>query len=870
MFRWRKNKRNGELERELAADLELEEEELRENGVTGDEAGYAARRALGNLALIRDQMHAVWSWIWLDHLLRDLRIAFRTLRRAPLFTAIAVLVMTLGIGANIALFTVVRGVILKPLPFDEPDRLVMLYEAHAQEGDALEFNDVAGGIYSAWANENRTLSSVAVARSSRVALSGSSGRMAEKLQCAELSWNALPTLGVQPAIGRNFTDSDDNAAANGTVLLSWGLWKRRFGGDPDIVNQTVLIDSRPFTVVGVMPAWFEFPNPVSQLWIPVRHERDEDQMTAFSNHMFQVFGRLKPGVTEAQARADLSLISLRIHNANLSDPFILRGANSRPLIEALVGRMKRPLFVLLGATTCVLLIACLNVANLLVARAVARRRELAVRIALGGGWWRTLQERLLESLLLSFFGGVLGIALAYGALLWLVSTRQDMQRIGSIHVDGVVAAFTIGVVVVCALFSGLISAFSSRDKGILRTLHESMRSISGGRGQTRLRRVLLSLEFGLTVVLLVGAGLLLKSYESLRSTDIGCTTANVLTMHLGLPDARYATPAQRANFFDELLRRVRTVPGVAAAGMSEAVPGQGYWGDSSFTIVEHPPLPEGKGFFALNRNVDPRYFEAIGIPLVRGRTFNSVRRLDNANEIVIDRLFEERFFPSEDPLGKHIRTNGMSYVIVGVVGTTRYEIGEEPIPTKYFSSESGDMRIATLVLRSDRNPASFALPVQRVVSEMDADLPVSDVLTMDQMLGKRTLDASFNAVLLMAFAGLSLLLAGVGLFGVLSYIVAQRTGEIGIRVALGASKERVLRLILFDGMGPALIGLAAGVAVSAEAAQLLSKMLYQTRPLDPAVFAAVTAVLLLVAVVACWIPAWRASRLDPMQALRSE
>ena len=870
MFWWRTKKRDAELERELAADLELEEEEQRENGVTGDEAGDAARRAVGNVALIREQVHAVWSWRWLEDLVRDLRIAFRTLRRTPGFATVAVLVMALGIGANVALFTVVRGVILKPLPFQDPDRLLMLYESHLHEGDALAFNGVAGGIYSAWKKENHTLSDVALVRGSRVALSASGGQLAEKLQCAELSWNALPTLGVQPALGRNFTESEDNSAANGTVLLSWGLWKRRFGGDPHIVNQTVQIDSRTFTVIGVMPAWFEFPDPASQLWIPVRHERDEYQMTAFSNHMFQVIGRLRPGVSEAQARADLSLISLRIHNANLSDPFIFRGASTRPLIEALVGNMKRTLYVLLGATTCVLLIACLNVANLLVARAVARRRELAVRMALGGGWWRTLRERLLESLLLSAFGGGLGIALGYGALQWLLATRHDMQRIGSIHVDGVVAAFTIGIVAICAAFSGFVSAFSARDKAILSTLHESMRSISGGRGQTDLRRALLSVEFSLTVVLLIGAGLLVKSYERLRSTDMGCATANVLTMHLGLPDVRYATPAQRANYFDELLRRVRALPGVTAAGISEVVPGQGYWSDSSFTIVEHPPLPQGKAYLALNRVADPRYFDAIGIPLVQGRTFNPALRLANAKEIVVDKLFVDRFLPGENAIGKHVRTNGMDYVIVGVVGTTRFEIGEEPLPTKYFSSESGDIRLATLVIRSEGNPASFALPVQRIVSAMDADLPVSDVLTMDQLLGKRTLDASFNAVLLMAFAGLSLVLAGVGLFGVLSYVVAQRTGEIGIRVALGASKERVLRLILLDGMGPALIGLAVGVAVSAEAAQLLSKMLYQTRPLDPAVFAAVPAVLLLVAVLACWIPAWRASRLDPMQALRAE
>jgi predicted permease len=867
---WQIRTRDGDLERELRSDLELEEEEQRDKGLQGDEARYAARRAFGNHALIREQTRSIWSWIWLEDCLYEVRVAFRTLCRAPGFTAIAVLVMALGIGTNVALFTVLRGVILKPLPFQDPDRLVMFYEAHQHAGDAVTFNGVAGGIYSAWKKENHTLRDLAMARGSRVALSGSGGQLPEKLQCAELSWNALPTLGVQPAIGRNFAESEDNPAANGTVILSWGLWKRRFGGNPGIVNQTVLVDSRTFTVIGVMPVWFEFPDPASQLWIPIAHERGEEQMTAFSNHLFQVFGRLKVGVTEAQARADLSLISLRIHNLNLDDPFIFRSANSRPLIEALVGNLRYPLYVLFAATACVLLIACLNVANLLVARAVTRRRETAIRIALGGGWVRTLRERVIESLLLSALGGAFGLGFAFGALQWLTSTRQDMNRVGSIHMDGLVGGFTVAVVVFCAVVSGLIAAISAREKGVLGTLHESTRALKGSHVQTRLRRILLSVEFGLTAVLLIGAGLLVKSFERLRSSDMGCTTTDLLTMHLGLPDVRYSTPAQRANVFDKLLERVRALPGVTAAGISEAVPGQGYWGDSSFTIVEHPPLPQGKGFSALNRIVDPGYFGAIGIPLVRGRTFNRALRLGDAKEIVVDRLFADRFLPGEDAIGKHVQTNGIDYVIVGIVGNTRYEIGEEPLPTKYFSSESGDMRLATLVVRANENAPGFALPVQRIVSRMDPDLPVSDVLTMNQLLGKRTLDAGFNAVVLMTFAMLSLLLAGVGLFGVLSYIVSQRTSEIGIRVALGARREQVLQLILLDGMWPALVGLALGIVASAEAARFLSKMLYRTQPLDPAVFAGVTGILLFVAVFACLIPAWRASRLDPMQALRSE
>jgi putative ABC transport system permease protein len=449
-----------------------------------------------------------------------------------------------------------------------------------------------------------------------------------------------------------------------------------------------------------------------------------------------------------------------------------------------------------------------------------------------------------------------------------------MSRVESIHIDGVVAAFTVGIIVLCALFSGLIAAFSSSDKRILGALHEGSRSVSGGGVRASLRKVLLTIEVGLTVILLIGAGLLLKSYERLRSADMGCLTQDVITMHLGIPDARYPTPAQRANFYDTLLDRVRALPGVDAAGFATVVPGQGYQMDWTFTIVEHPPLPQGTGQFALSRWADPKYFHAMGIPILRGRTFDDSKRLDAANEVVISESFASQYFPGEDPLGRHLSVRGKNAVIVGIVGDTRYAIGETPQPVQYYPLDAGVETVGTLVLRSSRgpshNPEQFALPVQRRLSEMDPDLPVSDVLTMNQLLGQSTLGQSFNAALLVAFATLSLVLAAVGLFGVMSYIAAQRTTEIGIRVALGAKREQVMRKMLLDGMRPAAFGLVAGLAASLEAGRLMRDLLYEIKPLDPAVYAAVAATLLAVAAFACIVPAWRASRLDPVQALRAE
>jgi putative ABC transport system permease protein len=867
---WQSKKKDADLERELRSDLELEEEEQRERGVSEDEAPHAALRAFGNPDLIREQTLAVWSWNWLESLVRDVRSSLRTLWRSPGFTVIAVVVMALGIGANVALFTVVRGVLLKPLPFHDPDGLMMLYEAGLHDDDTPAFNPVAGGMYAEWKEQNRSYSSVALARGIRVGLSGSGGQLPEKLNSALISWDLLRTLGVQPALGRDFAQSDDSPAANGTVLLSWGLWKRRFGGDPSILNTTVDLDAMRYTVIGVMPAWFEFPDPSTQLWTPVYHDQPEKTMISFSNHLFRVVGRLKPGVSASQGVADLTVISRRVHNAHLDNPFVFRRASSRPLLEHIVGEFKKPLHMLLAATCCLLLIACLNVANLLVARAEARRNELAIRTALGGGWLRLMRERMMECLTLSAGGGGLGLMLALAALTWLTHTRHDMNRVESIHIDGVVAAFTVGVIVLCAVFSGLIAAFSSSDKRILSALHEGSRSVAGSGSRATLRRALLTVEVGLTVILLIGGGLLLKSYERLRSADMGCITQNVITMHLGIPDARYATPATRANFYDTLLERVRALPGVDAAGFASVVPGQGQATDWAFTILEHPRLPQGNGMTAFGRWADPKYFGAMGIPLVAGRTFDAGKRLDAANEVVISESFSKRYFPGEDPLDKHLRVLGRDVVVVGIVGDTRHAIGEAPEPVQYLPLDAGVEAVGTLVMRSSHDPERFALPVQRIVSEMDPDLPVSDILTMNQLLGESTLDQSFNTTLLVAFATLSLILAAVGLFGVMSYVAARRTNEIGIRIALGAKREQVMRKMLLDGMWPAVVGLVVGLAASVEASQLMRDLLYEIKPLDPEVFAAVAATLVGVAVSACIVPAWRASRLDPMQALRAE
>jgi predicted permease len=867
---FRRNRAAGRLEDELRFHLKQQIAENVAAGMNAEEARHAALRAFGNPTALRDQARETWNWSGVELMLRDARIGARTLWRTPGFAGIAVLVMALGIGANIALFTIVRSVLLRPLPFRHPDRLVRLYE-HSND-DKFPYNGSAGGVFAEWKKESRSFSDLALWGYAGYNLSARGGQLPENIRAATFSWNMLRTLGVEPALGRNFTADDDLPSANGTVILSWGLWKRRFGGDPSILNRTILLNAKPYTVIGIMPAWFAFPDQTRQLWTPLNYREPADEMEALDEHNFIAIGHLKPGVTATQAGAELSLITRRLHDQHLDNPFVSKAANIRPLLDAIVGNVKTPLYVLLAATGCVLLIGCLNVGNLLVARAAARRKEMAIRTALGGSRLRLMREQLTESLLLSATGGLLGCGLAGLTIRWLLSAQPEMARGDNIHPDAMVGVFALALIAHSAVFTGLVSSLSAGGERILTPLQESSRSYSAGQGRTRMRRVLLTLEVGLTVVLLVGAGLLLKSYKKLRSSDLGCITQNVLTMSLDLPEARYTQDAQRANFFDTLLARVRQLPGVQAAGyIFPTVPGAGYGGDSGFRIVEHPPLPQGKSQYARTLFTDPGYFPAMGIPILRGRTFGENQRPGHPTEIIVSETFVRQNFPGEDPLGKHIHKGPHTYTIVGVCGDTLFEVSEPAGPAMYFALDAAeDMNSATLVIRSGGNVTQYALPVQQIVQQMDRDLPVSDILTMDQVVGRNTADANFDATLLLIFAASSLLLAAVGLFGVLSYIVAQRTTEIGIRIALGAQRDQVVRLVLGDGLRPALYGLVLGLAVSAAVTRLLESMLYRTQALDPRVFVAVSGALVVVAAAACLAPAWRASRLDPMQALRTE
>jgi putative ABC transport system permease protein len=865
---WRTRKRDADVERELQSDLQLEEEEQLEHGIASEEARYAALRAFGNPTVIHEQTREVWSWGRLETFLRDLRISIRTLARQPGFSAVAMLVIAVGIGATISLFTVVWSVLLKPLPFNHPEQLVRLYESSKRFPE----NGPSPGIYGEWKRQSRSFSSIALYKEWAQYNLSDGGTLPEQVSAAVCSWDLFPTLGVQPFIGRSFTTEDDQPSANGTVILSWSLWKRRFGSDSSIIGRKINLDAKPYTVVGVMPRWFSLTEQKVQLFVPAYHERTPAEMAVIDNHGFRVIGRLNPGVTRDEAAQEVSVIVHRIHDEHLDNAFVSTGGGIQPLMDYMVGDIKPALYMLLAATGCMLLIACLNVANLLTARSAARRRELAIRTALGGGRFRLLREQLIETFVLFFIGGAAGLAIAYAAVRWLVLTRTDMVRVESIRMDGVVVATVAGLILLCALFAGLIPVLAARSENLLAALQESSRRSTSGPSGTGVRKVLVGAEVAFTVVLLVSAGLLLKSYMRLRSSDLGSATNNILTMHFSLPEAQYGKPLQRIAFFDDLLARVRALPGVEAAGLVRAVPGEGYFGDAGIAVAEHPPLAQGQTQLAIARSADPGYFAAIKIPLLRGRTFGSDQRLDAAHEAIISAEFARQyFFPNEDPIGKHLITLGhRSYEVVGIVGDTRYELSSPPEPTLYVPIDNGMDDGAALVIRAAHDPESLALPSQKVIQKMDRELAVADVLTMNQIINKSSLDANFEATLLAAFAGMSLLLAAVGLFGVLAYLVTQRRTEIGIRLALGAQREHVLYLMLVDGLAPALGGAAAGSLLAIAAAQLIRSSLYATKPLDLGVFAGVIGLLFGVATAACLLPAWRASRVQPATVLHSE
>jgi predicted permease len=873
---WRRKQRDEDLARELQCDFELEEEEQRERGLSPEEAHFAAVRAFGNSTLIREHTRAVWTCNWLERFVRDLKYGVRTLWRSPSFSIVSVLVMALGIGTTTSLFTIVRAVLLRPLPFRDPGNLVMLYEHYRQNAGGDGFNAVAPGDYRDWRSQTQSFEDMAAMRGYGGIISGVQSELPEVVQSAGGSANLFPLLGVSPVFGRTFTETEDRPEGQAVVLLTWNLFQRRFGGDPSIIGKQIHLDTIPATVIGVLPSWFTYPDAKIQFWLPYAQTFSPGDYSMRAGHQSMVVARLKPGASAEAATREVSALQYQIHVANGSKP-VAEDVWFRPMIDDLAKNVRTPLLVLLGAVGCMLLIACLNLANLLVARSVTRRREVAVRGALGGSRVVLICEQMTESLLICLAGGGLGLLLSLASTYWLAAHWRNLPRAESVHVDGWVLTFTLALVVAAALLAGLVPAISSTGKGLLSGLRDTSRTVGGGSARARLLKTMLTAEIALTVVLLISASLLFKSFLHLRTTDLGCRIDHVITMKFGLPEIQYDTREKVVRFHESLLERLRRLPGVRGAGLVSVPPGAGPSGDRVFSILERPAPSYILQYDAVVLTADPQYFSVMQIPLLRGRVFTEHERLNNDHYIVVSKTFVDQYLAGDDPVGKHVRVDWAEkaeiYEILGEVGNTVNDITRPVSPTIYFPILSGipdHTSEATIVAYTAADPLTMSMPIQRQISALEPQLPVYNALTMDQILGKTSASQGFAANLVLAFAALSLLLAAVGLYGVLSYLTTQRTPDIGLRIAVGAQRSQLLRLVLMEGLRPALVGLIFGVAASALTTQLLRSMLYGTKPLDPAVFAGAAMMLVAVAVLACLIPAWRASRIDPIQALRTE
>jgi predicted permease len=872
---FRRKREAARLNAELEFHLEQQIAENVANGMAPEEARFAALRLFGNPVMMREEARSFWSWNGLENLWRDIRYGLRTLRRSPSFSATAILVMALGIGASTSLFTIVRSVLLKPLPFRDPGKLVMVYE-HYRNETKYPYNVVSAADFHDWREKTHGFQDMAAWRWWAGAVTTNSGEMPEQVVGAAGSWNLFSVLGIEPALGRTFTAAEDRIGAPDAVILCWSFFQSRFSGDSSIVGKTVRIDSKPYTVVGVLPKSFTYPDPEVKVWIPYATAFEPDELIAPDHHQSHVVARLKENVPAAAAIQEVSALQYRIHMANLTKP-VAEDAVMRPVIEDVVQDVKTPLLILMASVGCMLLIACLNVSNLLVARSAARRREVAIRGALGGSRVKLIREQITESFLIAIAGGLLGVLLSFFATQWLATHWQDLPRADAIQMDGTILSFSAVIVFVSALAAGLVPAISSTGMNLLSALQESSRAPGGGLSRASLRKTLLAAEVTLTVVLLISAGLLFKSFMHLRSSDLGCTTDRVLTMRYGLPEIQYDKAEKIVAFHETLLERVRHLPGVVAAGLVSTAPGAGYESSRTFTVPEHPSSGEPRNRDAMVRKADPGYFSAIQIPVLEGRVFTTQERLDRSNYVVISKLLADQYFPGESPLGKHIgiewEQKSETMEIIGVVGDTIHEIGEPIKPMVYFPLLSGattETTLVTVVVRAARDPLALALPVEKQISSLDPQIAVNHVLTMQQIIGRATASKSFSASLVLAFALLSLILAAVGLYGVLSYLVQQRVPEIGIRMALGAQRSEILRLVLLDGMRPVLFGLVLGLLGGGVAGMLIKSILYGTRPLDPVVFAGMIGSLLLTAAIASAVPALRACRIEPTQALRTE
>lgn len=879
--------REAEIVEELSQHLDDRYEELLARGLAAREAHAAVFQELNDSELLSRELSRVereaarapvvlgaerGGNMILD-LLYDVRYGLRIFRKNPGFAAIAVLTLALGIGANTAIFSIVNSILLRPLPFKDPDRLVTLGHAYPKL-DLIAPVSPPGFIN--YRDRANVFESAAVSSGTSVTMTGQGD--AERIQGRQVSAAFFSTVGVAPILGRDFLPEEDQEGKGRVVILSQGLWQRSFGSDPNILGRIITLDGESYTVIGINPATFNLYGQ-DELWMPLALPASQFGPERMTSEFLVMIARMRPGVTVEQAQSAMNTVAAQLiqeHPQNLAKDGSW-GVSVKLLYENYVADIRPALFVLLGAVGFVLLIACANVANLLLARSSARRKEIAIRTALGAGRWRLVRQLLTESLLLSLVGGGLGLVIAIWGVDLLVKLNQNnIPRAQEVSVDSRILIFTFGLSLLTGIFFGLVPAIHASKTELTETLKEGGRT-SGAGHRSRFRSALVVSEIALALILLIGAGLMVKSFARLLQVNPGFQTQNVLTMRVSLPSLKYKEQPAVQAFYQQITEKVKNLPGVQSVGAVSTLPLSGGVSSGSF-MIEGQEIPEGElGPHSDRRTANTGYFETIGIPLLKGRYFNERDNAESPKVVIIDETLAGKYWPGQEPVGKRISYNRDSKgdriwrEVVGIIGSIKHKsLDAEYKGTVYSPHNQIAMSNMALVVRSSGSPENMTSMVRGAIQSVDKDVPIFRVSTMEKLVNESVAPKRFSMLLLGIFAAVALVLAGVGLYGVMSYGVSQRTHEIGIRMALGAQRGDVLRMVVGQGMLLALIGMGAGLIGAFALTRVMQRLLFGVSATDPLTFIIVPFILAVIAMLACYIPARRATRVDPMVALRYE
>jgi putative ABC transport system permease protein len=865
---FRKNWRDREMAQEFQSHLEMHIDDNIRAGMSPEQARREALVKFGGMEAAKESVREGSRLLWIETAARDVRYALRGLRLNPGFATTAVLSLTLGIGASVAIYTVADNLLLRPLPYPDAKQLVMLYEANQPR--AARHNVISPANYFDWKAQSSSFSAIGGFVDFHVILGD--GKRTEEKDAQAVSGEVLPALRVQAIRGRIFTPQEDKDDAH-VAVISYRLWQNWFGGDESVIGRQLQVNSRPFTVIGVLPPDFYFNTRTSDVWVTLGLNPAADLRKTQGRWMWAV-ARLRPGVSLSHARAEMTGIAQRLE---IAYPEFNKGwgVNVEPLRDSFVGEAKTSLMILLGAVTLLLCVACANVANLLLARYSARRREMAVRGALGAARSRLIRQLLTESVMLGLAGGISGVVLAYFAVSGLVALApRDLTRSVQITFDLRIVVFAFLLSVVTSIIFGLAPSIVASQGDLNRGLHEESRTSTGG--GNRMRRWLVALEIACSVALMAGAGLLFRSLVGLQNVDPGLDARNVLNFRVTLPNQRYKESQKKIDFFVQAAEKLGRLPGVRSASAISYLPFNGLAAGTDVWIFGRPPARPGEALSATIRTVLPGYFETMGIPLKRGRDFTAADDVESTPyRFIVNETFVRRFLRDEEPIGKPIsawmdKENPFGE-IVGVVGDVKERtLDNEPEPTVYYIHSHLAYGEMVFVLRAEKDAMALAEPARKIIQEMDRELPVSQVRTMETVVRQTFASQQFSAVLIGGFSLASLLLAAIGIYGLLAYAVTQRTREIGVRIALGAEPRTITRMIVASGTRMVVIGAVAGLMAALALSGLMKSLLFGIGPRDPLTFIAAPAVFVVVALAAAYVPARRAARVSPMEALRAE